>query len=1169
MRKILLVSALLALLFVLPSCGVDEIDYDNLAEGQKLNGFVLRNLYEDSAGNVMGARLVNEKNGFLVDMLQIQSVPQGFMWVKSIPWSDMGEAHACEHLLLGKGREGRLVANLEDMTLGDSSAWTAQLNTVYHFNTLAGEEAFYTTLEARINALLNPNFTDEEIRREVCHIGATENPTDGSLFLEEKGTVYTEMVSAFEGAGYPSWFTLLEMLYGADHPEANSAGGFPDAMRAMVPKDMWTFHKDYYRPANMGLIASLPKEMPIGDFLTRLNAILDRCWEGEDSTENEGMYAVSLPEPAPAYPAGAIKLVPFQSESHDQRGSFSFGWPATLKLDFMELITMEIFMETFSSGPGSQLYDAFINSETRRINIGITGVNGYQDDKQGNPLFFDFSGVLSEHVTEEQVVAVRDLLVAEFEAFRNLPDGSEEMKDFNRRATSAITAHSKQMQEALNTPPMFGFRRGSAGYWQNLLGQIEQGEGFRRSLVLAEYAERLKALLDTDKNIWRTRIDKWRLASVLPVAVAVYPSPELMTSMTEAKDARLAGYLADFKAKYGKQDDQEAMAAYKAEFDATTAELNALAAGDEIPGFIDSPPMTNDDQLEYEVLDLEHGVDLVASTFDNMNSTTLGLALRLDVLPEKYLHIVPFLPTLLTAIGVEKDGEVIDYIAMNERVGSEVTRYASYFSTNSDADRVELVLRGTAAGEEELAAMLSWMKASLTAPLINEDNLTCMRDIISQNLAGIRRRMSGRPEYWVQDPAAAWRHQDQPLILAAGSFLTQGHYYQRLGWLLSEPGSAAESTALVALLNDLAAAGSGLDRAGLTALLDETQVAEACGDLGAQVVSALRLCLPECPDGDLAADWSYLCGQIKADLLTPPATTLAAMRECLELIRNTSIARAFLISSTNDRAIAMPGIRDLVTVLSTDPVKRMTYASAEHVYDRMRARESLTQRPHYYGLINNATRNGVLVFRARNKGIYEATDDSVLDALAGKLYSGGGSHGLFMRTWAAGLAYSNGYGYNTSTGSTSYYAERCPDIAQTMRFVVGVLQDAEVDDSLLEYAIAGAFSARSGGPYGNRGEAMANDLTDGIGPERVRAYREKVLEMRKRDDLLEQLKVRMPHSYGQVLIGYGPSLADSKDGNFMVIGPEEQFTLLEDYIASVETPQRIPRIYPRDYWFVR
>ena len=61
------------------------------------------------------------------------------------------------------------------MWLSQSSAYTGQWRTNYVFNTSAGPEVFFKLLDAQLNALLNPDYTDEEIRREVRNFGVTEN----------------------------------------------------------------------------------------------------------------------------------------------------------------------------------------------------------------------------------------------------------------------------------------------------------------------------------------------------------------------------------------------------------------------------------------------------------------------------------------------------------------------------------------------------------------------------------------------------------------------------------------------------------------------------------------------------------------------------------------------------------------------------------------------------------------------------------------------------------------------------------------------------------------------------------------------------------------------------------------------------------------------------------
>ncbi|MBU1947836.1 MAG: hypothetical protein KJ927_03905, partial [Candidatus Eisenbacteria bacterium] len=141
--------------------------------------------------------------------------------------------------------------------------------------------------------------------------------------------------------------------------------------------------------------------------------------------------------------------------------------------------------------------------------------------------------------------------------------------------------------------------------------------------------------------------------------------------------------------------------------------------------------------------------------------------------------------------------------------------------------------------------------------------------------------------------------------------------------------------------------------------------------------------------------------------------------------------------------------------------------------------------------------------------------------------------------------------------------------AQTMRFVVDILKNAEIDEKLMEYAVAGSFSgSRAAGPYETRGIAMASDLVDHFGPEVVNRYRQAVLDARKIPDLAGKLNQRMERVYGQVLAGYGPKLKESRDGVFFLIGPDEQFASLEEYIATAEEPQSVHKLYPRDFWLV-
>src|SRR5262245_53965881 len=248
----LVLLAPLCVVLVRPAAAATAPTLDRLAPTTSHAGFRTISVYLNDSDRPMGGRFVHERTGFVLDLLKIQSVPQAFVWVNTLPTSDQGEPHTQEHLLLGKGNMGRAVATQEPMSLARSSAFTEQWRTCYHFYTFAGTDVFYDQFQQRMDALLHPDYSDEEIRREVRNFGVSENPADKALRLEEKGTVYNEMVGATADPSFVVFNALGKALYGEDHPVAYVSGGSPAGIRAMKPEDIRSFHDRTYVLDNMG-----------------------------------------------------------------------------------------------------------------------------------------------------------------------------------------------------------------------------------------------------------------------------------------------------------------------------------------------------------------------------------------------------------------------------------------------------------------------------------------------------------------------------------------------------------------------------------------------------------------------------------------------------------------------------------------------------------------------------------------------------------------------------------------------------------------------------------------------------------------------------------------------------------------------------------------------------
>jgi hypothetical protein len=558
-----------------------------------------------------------------------------------------------------------------------------------------------------------------------------------------------------------------------------------------------------------------------------------------------------------------------------------------------------------------------------------------------------------------------------------------------------------------------------------------------------------------------------------------------------------------------------------------------------------------------------------------MTSATAGIALRLDGVPEDRLVYVAMLPALLTRVGVIENGKPVSFDEMTERLKKEILSLNAGLSTNAAKGRVELVVRGAGNDRAEAERALQWMQLALFHPDWRPENLPRIRDVVDQALTGLRRTMQRPEEYWVQGPATAYWRQTDPLVMVAESFMTQTHHLLRLSWMLKEANDN-ERKAAAAFLADLAQLRG--TRAELRAQLAELQ-AGTSARLGAvpmvsraiaiDAAKDLEATLADIPDTSLADDWSYLCRLMRRDLLAGPQTALAELDGVRRSVLKSGGARAFVIGATSTQAALAPGLRNLAAGLEQGPVARARYRTAALVRERLRQRDPSAANPVFVGLLNPNSQGGVFLNSAPLAGYAESDPKKLTDYLATNLYGGGGAHGIFMKTWAAGLAYSNGIRVRPSTGRLNYYAERTPELPQTLRFVIDELKKAgKPDPALLEYAIAEAFSeTRAAAPYETRGEAMAADIADGQTPEVVARFRKGILALKKTPDLAAELGRRMNPAYGAVLPGFGVKSGDVPDAVYMVIGPEKQFAAWEEYLKAVEGAEaKLYRLYPRDFW---
>jgi len=1138
-----------------------------------VRGFTVRALYLDDAGAPVGARFVHDKTGFTLDYVRIESAPQAHVWVTTFPTSDKGEPHTQEHLLLGKGNRGRRLGSNEAMALVTSNAYTEQWRTSYTFKTVAGPEAYWGELADHLDAMLNPDETDEEIRREVRNFGIDKGD-DGKLRLGEKGTVYNEMVGYYENPEAVARRAIGQMVYGASHPLAFESGGFPDAIRTMTPADIRAFHTAHYHLANMGMIGAYPSSMPLDAVLGRTDAILVKA----SGRTGVVVHMADLPKPAPA-PIGATATVEYPFGDTASPSPIMFEWPAANHLDMRERTLAALFLDALAGDSSTPLYAKLIDSKTRVLDLGATAISASISRDQGQPIQMELAGVRADKLDTKAIDEVRAVIASELDRIAKLPDGDPQLLAFDRQVQSRVVALRRRLAKLLDTPPGFG-ERAEDSTWMYHLDDLNGTPSFQKSLTLHDQLQQIDALLAQPANPWRARIHAWGL-DAKPYGVAARPSPALRKSLDAARDQRIAAELARLGTQYGTKDAASTLARYAADYDRATHELEAQAKAAELPPLVASPPMTLDDSLQYDTGELASTRTFVAKV-GGMASARVELAFDVkDAVPEADQLFLAALPSLLGDAGVIDHGTPISAAEVQERQRKEILELSLRYIGNPRTHRVELAVAGAGNGVAETQAAIAWMGRVLFSPDWRIDNLPRLRDLLGQQETELRQLMLGYEEYWVKDPRDAWAQQD-PIEAHTQSMFTQLHDLHRLRWMFADPGDAAATADAVKFLTALASA--RLPRTELVelaaALAEQRPAKGAAARFAAQAAALsakakplaqlagkdLAVTLGDLPDGSLASDWSYLCREMAKDLQVGAGNALARLEGVRKDIVTGSLARLVEVGSPANEQTLAPSVEALVHALPATQHASAAKKQAAGLFAARLAQRDATAKSSatFVGLVDPSMSMGVFLNLAPAPWLGDTSDDAVLDYLASNLYTGHGGHSIYAKTWAAGLAYSNGLHPYVHDGQLDYYAERCPLLPQTIRFVVDTLKAQKPDLNIARYAIANAFASRIADPYESRADEMAADLVDGIPPDLVRAFRSRVLELAKRADLADALFARMPAVYGKVLPGL--TKLDPK-ATYFVIGPEKQLAAYDAYLhASVGKQAHVFRLYARDFW---
>ena len=1174
------------------------------AELGSVEHWLLQNVYADESveGRTSGFRATHS-TGFVLDVLWVNSAPQALLWVNTPLDSDRGEAHTCEHVLLGKGRRGRDVSSREALCLAISTAFTGRLRTCYTFQ-CPGRDSFFTLLGAKLAALLAPDASEIEVRREVCHFGLL-----GGNDVDELGTVYSEQRAAFQQANYVCYHALNRLLYGRHHPLAHEAGGTPQGIRASCPEHVRAFHNTRYVLGAMGAVVALAPCCP-SELLLRLHDCLvaardtPRPWLSDGGEATTAAPAMELEErwlpPAEPAPPGTVQTVRVPLGDATAPGQLVAAWPCVMPHvegpeASIALSMLQLLVSLIAGGRTSELHGVLVTAG----GLGATSVSGYVSSEPGRAVFITLDGMprAAEGATQSYTVACEAMRAA-FEKVANFADGSPELKAFNARALSHLATMERGSRQFLSAPPRFGVRGVHAEWLDHLCDAQRCAKPGATTIFLSFVGEAsaLRCALRSSKNEWAPHIASWGLAARLPVAVATQACDVFAAQLERERADRLQTFYDELVAAEpdGDSDDRRAagLARFRRAYDADTEATKV-----DIPTF-DPPsdlPMTEDDSLDTSQLVLPGGGCLLAARFIGMTGCHAGVALSLVGLPPRFLRVLVGLAPLLKSVGVTpRRGGFVEYRELCSRLQNEVLYLDARLSANRSSGRLELVMRTAGLNIEEALAGLDWLEALLSAPDLTVRALERFREAVDEAYSAARSLTERRAEFWQDSVAASCLETVGAPYLLVENHAARTHALHRLRWRLQDvpafPSAAASCLHSLLLLPShgqtraslegaLAAAENGALQAENGVLRQSFgSVPSSVQTLLRSACASLRTLLAGVPDTSFARDWATLCAELIKDVLDPPEAVLSELSELLRFARRRGRARAFLAAGPDKQSQLCAALRALVARLPADASVQHGASASAVALRRAALRGAAihgTSPPPCIALVLPRLSVGGVVCMTACASAQMTDQDMLLDALAAQTVAGGGAHSLFMRLWSTGLAYSCGISVSLSDGRLRFYADTCPDVAKCiMAAAAEVAQDARApaEPGRADYAIAQCFTSRAGTSTPEaRTEAAASDEADGRGAERVRALRSALLRLRH-VALGGELHARAPRVLGALLPGVlsqpwaptGWTGSQSASGSTMVVvGPEVQ-------AAGVEAILQFPilRLYERDFWVV-
>jgi hypothetical protein len=149
----------------------------------------------------------------------------------------------------------------------------------------------------------------------------------------------------------------------------------------MQPEHIRRFHADHYQLGNMGVVASVPREMTVDAVLRRIGGTLERL-QGDRPVSRDFMTEDRLPRPQSA-PAGDVRIVDYPHQNAQQPSPLSSPGRRSATPAPPNRCSWTSSSPAFAGDPTTNLYRIFVDGNTREIDVGARGVGGVDEQRAG------------------------------------------------------------------------------------------------------------------------------------------------------------------------------------------------------------------------------------------------------------------------------------------------------------------------------------------------------------------------------------------------------------------------------------------------------------------------------------------------------------------------------------------------------------------------------------------------------------------------------------------------------------------------------------------------------------------------------------------------------------------------------------------------------------------